>query len=154
GTLSCGLLACALLAPRLAAAGAVYRCSGANGQLAFTNKPSGYSGCSKVSDYADAPAPKTAPSKAAPAGKHVDYVPEPAGASSSAGMIAATPAAAEGDDKSIEIHRGAVYKLTRANGVTEYTNVRPMRGAYQLLFTYMSTCYACNLHSTVNWTST
>ena len=148
GTLMCGLIACALFAPRPALAGAVYRCTGANGQLAFTNKPAGFSGCTKVSDYQDAPAPKTGTSA-----KRTEYVSEPA-ATARAEATTAAPAVEKDGEKNIEIHRGAVYKVTRANGVTEYTNMRPAHGAYQLLFTYMSTCYACNVHSTVNWMST
>lgn len=147
-TLICGLLAAATIVAPPAYAGAVYRCTGPNGQLAFTNKPSGYSGCTKVSNYADAPAPKAADST-----KHTEYVTEPAGPAANA-EAAAAPAVEKDSEKNIEIHRGAVYKVTRANGVVEYTNLRPTRGAYQLLFTYMSTCYACNVHSTINWAST
>jgi soluble lytic murein transglycosylase-like protein len=121
--------------------------------MTFTNKPSGYSGCRKVSDYAEPAAPvRSVPA----AGKHVDYRSEqPAADAATApatGSIA--PASETAADKGTEIHRGAVYKITRANGVTEYTNIRPRGGGYHLLFTYISTCYACNLHSTVNWTST
>jgi len=57
-------------------------------------------------------------------------------------------------DTGTQVRRGAVYKVSRINGVTEYTNIKPNRGGYQVLFTYISTCYACNLHSTVNWRST
>lgn len=147
GTLMCGLIACALLVPRPALAGAVYRCTGANGQLAFTNKPAGFSGCTKVSDYQDAPTPKAGASA-----KHTEYVSEPAATAQA--DATAGPVVEKDGEKNLEIHRGAVYKVTRANGVTEYTNMRPTRGAYQLLFTYMSTCYACNVHSTINWMST
>ena len=148
GTMTCGLLACALL-PAQASAGAVYRCSGPNGQIAFTNKTSGYSGCTKVSDYADAPAPKPGT-----ATKRTEYVSEQVDAATSAAAAPAAPTTEKDSEKNIEIRRGAVYKITRTNGVTEFTNVRPTRGAYQLVFTYMSTCYACNVHSTINWLST
>src|SRR4249920_1658542 len=77
----CGALACAFIVPTSAAAGTVYRCTGANGQLAFTNKPGGYSGCKKVADYSDAPA-KTA--AAAATTKHAEYRSEPAAESASA----------------------------------------------------------------------
>lgn len=151
----CGGLACALTSPGLAHAGAVFRCNGANGQMTFTNKPSGYSACKKVSDYAEPAAPARS---AQPAGKHVDYRSEqPAGDAAAApatGSVAPPAVASTSVDNATEIHRGAVYKITRANGVTEYTNIRPRGGGYRLLFTYISTCYACNVHSTVNWTST
>jgi soluble lytic murein transglycosylase-like protein len=152
----CGALACAFVVPTSATAGTVYRCTGTNGQLAFTNKPGGYTGCKKVADYSDAPA-KTAAATATT--KHAEYRSEPAsetatvqGAPAEAGDAVAPAPAASGKD--VEVHRGAVYKVTRANGVVEYTNMRPNRGGYQLLFTYISTCYACNVHSTVNWMST
>jgi soluble lytic murein transglycosylase-like protein len=147
----CGALACAFVVPTSAAAGTVYRCTGANGQLAFTNKPGGYSGCKKVADYSDAPA-KT--STATAATKHAEYHSEPAAESAPTQSASAETADAAAPGKDVEVRRGAVYKITRANGVVEYTNMRPNRGGYQLLFTYISTCYACNIHSTINWMST
>jgi soluble lytic murein transglycosylase-like protein len=152
----CGALACAFVIPTGAVAGTVYRCTGANGQLAFTNKPGGYSGCKKVADYSDATAKTSA---AAATTKHAEYRSEPASESAPAqnptaetgDAVAAAPSTT---GKDVEVRRGAVYKVTRANGVVEYTNMRPNRGGYQLLFTYISTCYACNVHSTINWTST
>lgn len=146
----CGALACVLMMPGSATAGTVYRCTGSNGQLAFTNKPGGYSGCKKVADYADAPAAKTA--AAAATTKHAEYHSESATETAAAQSLPADAVQPAGKD--VEIHRGAVYKITRANGVTEYTNTRPNRGGYQLLFTYISTCFACNVHSNINWTST
>jgi len=139
-----GVLLLAACLPMPALAGAVYKCEGPNGQIAFTNKPSTFANCTKVSDYAEsAPSPKAAESQA----PHTDYRSE-AGAGN---VGAAAPAA---DEQKYEIHRGAVYKVTKATGITEYTNVRPTRGAYQVLFTYMATCFACNLHSTINFGST
>jgi soluble lytic murein transglycosylase-like protein len=147
----CGALACAFVVPTSAAAGTVYRCTGANGQLAFTNKPGGYSGCKKVADYSDAPAKTSA---ATAATKHAEYHSEPAAESAPTQSASAETADAAAPGKDVEVRRGAVYKITRANGVVEYTNMRPNRGGYQLLFTYISTCYACNIHSTINWMST
>jgi hypothetical protein len=62
--------------------------------------------------------------------------------------------ATERPDKNVEVRRGAVYKVARANGITEYTNVRPAGAPFQLLFTYIQTCFACNLNSTVDFAST
>lgn len=154
--LLCGACICALVIPQRAVAGAVYRCTGANGQLAFTNKPGSYNGCKKMADYADPPAPKAAKSSV----KHSEYVSQPAGAEPAAEMqpaVSTTTAATDGEagkSATAEVRRGAVYKVVRSNGVTEYTNIRPNRGGYQLLFTYISTCFACNIHSTVNWMAT
>jgi soluble lytic murein transglycosylase-like protein len=104
-----------------------------------------------VADYSDAPAKTSA---ATAATKHAEYHSEPAADSAPTQSASAETADAAAPGKDVEVRRGAVYKVTRANGVVEYTNMRPNRGGYQLLFTYISTCYACNIHSTINWTST
>jgi soluble lytic murein transglycosylase-like protein len=145
----CSALACAVL-PRSVHAGAVYRCAGANGQVAFTNRTAGYSNCRKVAGYSEAER------RAGQAeGKREEYTAATAPQAAANAADADAAQAPAGDaDKATEIHRGAVYKVVRANGVTEYTNMRPIRGGYQLLFTYISTCYACNVHSNVNWRST
>ncbi|HSE13773.1 MAG TPA: lytic transglycosylase domain-containing protein [Rudaea sp.] len=160
--LLCGACICALGAAQRAVAGAVYRCTGANGQLAFTNKPGSFNGCRKMADYADTPVPK----KASSSTRQATYRSEPASDATGAAQAPSAPAAAIGTaateagaagsegDKGAEVRRGAVYKIVRSNGVTEYTNIRPNRGGYQLLFTYISTCFACNVHSTVNWMAT
>ena len=70
-------------------------------------------------------------------------------------ILAPAPAASNASsDPKPEIRKGAVYKVAKSSGITEYTNVRPANGAYQVLFTYMATCFACNIHSTINWGST
>ncbi|MEO8778947.1 MAG: lytic transglycosylase domain-containing protein [Rhodanobacter sp.] len=66
----------------------------------------------------------------------------------------AVPAAAI--DSANRVLRGAVYRIMRADGGTEYTNVRPSGGsgrAVTMLFSYIATCVACNLHSTIHWNS-
>lgn len=50
--------------------------------------------------------------------------------------------------------RGAVYKLERKGGITEYTNVKPKGGAFAVLFTYIATCVACDLHSKIDFART
>jgi len=52
--------------------------------------------------------------------------------------------------------RGAVYRIVRADGSVEYTNMQPSGGkgrAVTMLFSYIATCVACNLHSTIHWNS-
>ncbi|MEO6800646.1 MAG: lytic transglycosylase domain-containing protein [Rhodanobacter sp.] len=52
--------------------------------------------------------------------------------------------------------RGSVYRIMRGDGGVEYTNVRPAGGkgqAVTMLFSYISTCVACNLHSPIHWNS-
>lgn len=50
---------------------------------------------------------------------------------------------------------GAVYKIARADGSVEYTNIiARAQGAHAtMLFTYIISCYACNVHSRVDWNS-
>ncbi|NCT67104.1 MAG: lytic transglycosylase domain-containing protein [Rhodanobacteraceae bacterium] len=50
--------------------------------------------------------------------------------------------------------RGAVYKVQRRDGITEYTNVRPATGAFAVLFTYIATCVACDVHSKIDFART
>jgi hypothetical protein len=64
-------------------------------------------------------------------------------------LAAATPAA----DR---VLRGAVYRIVQKDGTVEYTNLRPSgrKGpAVTMLFSYIATCVACNLHSTIRWGS-
>lgn len=163
-----------LLAPQ-AFAGGLFRCSGKNGELAYTNRPAGYANCTQVSSYSEPPpkAPVATAATAAPASMPNAPVPERTAAVKStqpqwhyndaagsktpavvaAGAATATPA--EGDKKADnKVLRGAVYKISKANGITEYTNIRPSGRRYQVLFTYISTCYACDIRSKVNFSTT
>lgn len=50
--------------------------------------------------------------------------------------------------------RGAVYRVVHRDGSVEYTNITPAGGPANnvtRLFSYIATCMACNLHSTINW---
>jgi len=53
------------------------------------------------------------------------------------------------------VRRGAVYRVVRADGSVEYTNVRPPGSQtghmVTMLFTYIDTCAACDLHSPIQW---
>ena len=134
-----------------AVAGSVYKCQGPNGQIAFTNRPNTFTQCHEVSSYVE-----RRPAPAAAGGKpHSEYRSEPPAAAAGTTADAAARKPESTSDGAFEVHRGAVYKVVRANGVTEYTNIRPAAGAsYRVLFTYMASCYACNLHSTINFGST
>lgn len=148
--LASGAAVCALTFASVAFAGAVYKCDGPNGQTAFTNKPGTFAHCKKVADYVE---PSAAPAKAVAAnGPRTDYRSEAVADNAAAASAPTTTTGAA--DKSVEVRRGAVYKVAKANGITEYTNIRPSGSAYQVLFTYMATCFACNVHSTVDWLST
>lgn len=69
-----------------------------------------------------------------------------------ADLTAAPVPSGEGD----RVLRGAVYRVKRADGSVEYTNIKPasQRGhAVTMLFTYIATCMACDLHSPIHWNS-
>ena len=53
-----------------------------------------------------------------------------------------------------KILRGAVYRVQRTDGITEYTNVKPTGGAFAVLFTYIATCVACDVHSKIDFART
>lgn len=56
----------------------------------------------------------------------------------------------------IMISRGAVYRIVRADGSIEYTNVaaRAQGTNAKMLFAYiMRTCVACDVHSHIDWNS-
>lgn len=146
----CALLIGGALACAPAQAGSVYKCQGPNGQIAFTNRPATFTRCHEVASYVD-----KKPVPAAEGGKpHSEYRSEPARSSAAADPVTAAPKVQAANDGAIQVHRGAVYKVVKANGVTEYTNIRPATGAtYRVLFTYMATCYACNVHSKINFGS-
>ena len=149
------LLAGGMLLCAPAFAGSVYKCTGPNGQIAFTNKIGTFTHCQAVASYADKPAPSV--EEEAAKGKHTEYRSQPGdgeGADTGNASPAAAAATAAAATPTTEVRRGAVYKVAKANGITEYTNVRPNGGAYTILFTYMATCYACNVHSTVDWANT
>src|SRR5579875_32902 len=83
------------------------------------------------------------PTAPAPAGS----VGEPAQAHSP--LAAAWPPA----DKPQPPRHGAVYRIVHPNGTVEYTNIaaRATGANAKLLFTYLITCYACNVHSDIDW---
>ncbi len=150
----------------------LYKCEGPGGSVAYTNKKASFTACKAIGSYAVKP--PAASSKQAE--RKVDYEERPdvraasSGVASSAAML---PTAKTGPVKPLpekpvakvmtsattsttapKVLRGAVYKVERSSGITEYTNVRPRDGRFALLFTYISTCVACDLHSTINFAST
>ncbi|MBD8873100.1 lytic transglycosylase domain-containing protein [Rhodanobacter sp. DHB23] len=74
-------------------------------------------------------------------------------ASDGVAVLPGVPAATAPGDR---VLRGAVYRIARADGSVEYTNIPPAGRAAQtakMLFTYIATCFACNLHSNIHWGS-
>jgi len=169
-----GLLAASLiLMASNAAADTLYKCEGPGGSVAYTNKRASFTGCRAIGSYQAAkPAPKSAQAR-----RKVDYQERPdvratrSGVASTAAIVpgpAKAPRREEAEQKvdnkvmtsattaslAPRVLRGAVYRVERSSGVTEYTNVRPRDGRFAVLFTYISTCVACDLHSTINFART
>ena len=97
---------------------------------------------------ADAPLP---PASAVPASLRGHWTYHQASGGEAA--LPDVPAATTPGDR---VLRGAVYRIVRADGGVEYTNIRPAGRAAQaakMLFSYIATCFACNLHSPIHWGS-
>lgn len=66
-----------------------------------------------------------------------------------------TAAVAPAAPKGSRVLRGAVYRITRPDGGVEYTNIPPGGSAkgqsIKMLFTYIATCAACDVHSRIDW---
>jgi soluble lytic murein transglycosylase-like protein len=156
-----------------AGADTLYKCEGPGGSVAYTNKKGSFTGCKSIGSYAIKPPA----AKSAQAQRKVDYTerPDPRAASSgvaSTAMMLSTPkqpatktaeserplasvmTSAKTSRPAPKVLRGAVYRVERNSGITEYTNVRPRDGKFALLFTYISTCVACDLNSTINFART
>ncbi len=143
------VLVIAGLLPLSALAGTVYRCKGPGGQVAFTNRVGTFKHCHKVAHYANS-ATRPPAHSVEKATARIGYTSAPGGAQAKA-MLAPSKTGHGRDNK---ILSGAVYKVVKRGGITEYTNIRPGNGAYHVLFTYISSCYACNVHSRINWKTT
>ncbi len=140
------LLALALLPACAARAEGLWRCVGAQGETVFSSSRTGYRQCQRVQSGGV----QTLAGPAAPTRR----VPLLAGTPAKAESPAAPATAAPRRPPSAQVLRGTVYKVTLASGAVEYTNVRPLGIRAQrvdALFTYISTCYACGLHSAIDW---
>jgi Transglycosylase SLT domain len=180
--LACVVLAGLLWLPR-AHADALYRCTGAGGEAVFSGSTAGYTGCRRLGSYAPAAARRAPPRQARGVGsarpaaslsgvagsasttarlislagvegsvQTTARLPAPGKWTYQDGAAEVAGAAATGADR---VLRGAVYRVIRADGSVEYTNLKPSapKGhAVTMLFTYIATCVACNLHSTIDWT--
>ncbi len=85
----------------------------------------------------------------------VDLAPEAPPASAPAPVPAATaPIPLQLETAAARKPRsGAVYRVQMKNGTVLYTNVASLVKGHdaKMLFTYIDECYACNLHSKINW---
>jgi len=176
---ACVLLLAFLAGP--AAASSLYRCLGSSGETVFAGTTTGYRNCRKIGDTGPA-RPSRPPSPPPPVAKA-----EPSAVASLEGVVGSVVRAPEqgvpppavpvkrGWDyreststdlaagpapepaKGSRVLRGAVYRITRADGGVEYTNVAPGGAAkgssIKMLFTYIATCVACDVHSKIDWSS-
>lgn len=165
-------LALAAAGTPIARADTLYKCAGPGGSIAYTNKLGSFSGCKAVASYAtQKPAVDSAQARRAwNYEERVDPKATTSGVGSTAPIVGAPPPAA-GVEPKVElvakvmtgpttskpgprVVRGAVYRVERSNGITEYTNVRPGGGSFAVLFSYISTCVACDVHSKIDFSST
>lgn len=155
------LTASGLLAAWPGHAGELWRCVGVHGETVFSTSRSGYSQCRRMS-Y---------PAATQRRAVHAVVVDKPR-AEADARSPAADPAAAQPVVAELQpdqvtalpplrrharILRGSVYRVTLADGTVEYTNVRPLGISVKrvdMLFTYISTCFACSAHSSIDWATT
>lgn len=146
------LLLGGVLASGAAAADDLWKCTAADGSVAYVNTHvDEYRNCRriKVPGAEPGPAPRAEPVTGA-----WTYAEPRAAAPDAATESAAAPAAVpDGAAGATRIVRGSVYRVRRPDGVQEYTNIRPRagRGEVALLFHYIATCRACDVHSPVDW---
>lgn len=133
------------LAPVSALAGELFRCKGKTGETAFTSSRAGYTDCKLIKTFADpvATAPALGASAPAPSQGKVEF-------RTAAG--AAEPAPAADPAQTAKVTRGAVYKYVK-DGVTHYTNRRPSGVRAAVLFSYIESCFACSVRSSVDFHS-
>jgi len=155
------LLACLVLAASPAGAGALYKCTGADGIPNYSGKKVAGASCKLVSSYTPADARPRGPAPASPAavaangGGGSPGVPRRVPANRVQFITAAAgqalPAVAAGSGA--KVTRGAIYRYER-EGIVHYTNVRPGGDAgAKVLFSYVESCYACGLLPGVSFAS-
>lgn len=161
---------------------ALYRCIGSTGETVFAGTTTGYRQCKRIGGIEPERPPRVAapaaPAPASPApvpvaslegvvgsvirvpGQAADVPPTAVKRGwdyreSASTDLASVPAPEA--PKGSRVLRGAVYRITRADGGVEYTNVAPGGTAkgesIKTLFTYIATCVACDVHSKIDWNS-
>ncbi len=138
-----------------AATSVLYRCTGKQGEIAYTSSRAGYSQCTAVRTFIDTSAAASKPAgPASSAGKPSSTVTAgkpaaPTKPAAPAKQVEFRTAAGDGKPEAVadpsgkaKVTRGAVYRFVK-NGVTHYTNRRPAGGA-EVVFTYTETCFACS----------
>ena len=172
-----GLLLLPLAAAFPAQASTLFRCVGEQGETVFTSDAAGYRDCKRVhvptslnsgqvgAAPAAAPAQTQTQTQTTPASPPASPEPPAMGGASPAtpapnperrvefrtrsdGADIAAPRDAQASGA--RVSRGAVYRYER-DGVVHYTNRRPAGQRAEVLFSYMETCYACSVSSSVDF---
>ncbi len=168
-----GLLLLAFMGAVPAQASTLFRCIGEQGETVFTSDAAGYRDCKRLhvpstlnsGQVAAAPAaPPSAP--AAETGPALDAAPPAAALPAPTAEPAPSPerrvefrtrsdgaeiaAPRDAQASGARVSRGAVYRYER-DGVVHYTNRRPAGQRVEVLFSYMETCYACSVSSSVDF---
>lgn len=127
----------------VARAGGMYKCQGSNGETAYTGNTSGYHHCQLLARFADAPPPKPVPGQSVYRNLKSD---------TATAMAEPTVTKRKNAAGGVRISRGTVYKghWGKDGKTVMYTNVRP-HGDYKVLFHYVDTCFACAVHSAIDW---
>lgn len=171
------LLVCILLPASSEAAG-LFRCTGEHGETVFTSDRRGYTGCTRLnvpttynSGQVAAPASPqpavAAESEAEPSAVQPTSLETATAAPTEPAtqpLVAPAPQpkvefrtrtdgaeiASPSGAASARVTRGAVYRYVK-DGVTHYTNRRPSGQRAQLVFSYMESCFACTVSSSVDF---
>ncbi len=143
-------LVLALLVPGAVRAGGTWKCTTADGGVAYVNNHrSDYKHCKAISVPGSGPVSARSGSSPNSSGSGSWQYRE----SRADEQPPAAPQAAARHKSGTRIVKGAVYRIRREDGVSEYTNIRP-RGhgkGVSLLFHYIATCRACDVHSDTDW---
>ncbi|MEO8460434.1 MAG: lytic transglycosylase domain-containing protein [Dokdonella sp.] len=165
------------------AGGDLYRCDGAHGEVAIVDAPYPDGHCKRVIASNEFKSKPPAPGSLAASSKviygernderidqrddeRIDFRATSFGVVSTAPLApgavskeSTSSASTEGTKVAIakpamRVTSGSVYRVHRADGSVEYTNVKP-RTKFEVLFTYyMKTCVACDVHSPIDWLHT
>lgn len=148
------LLLCALLAlPLPVFAGGIYKCAGKDGVDSYVSKRLPGAQCKRVGSYHASRAAK--PRQASrPLAQPAVAQPEVATAAAAAPVTVATKAPAS-TVAAPRVVRGQVYSFVDADGVRNYTSVRPASlpaaSVRTIHYSYIEKCYACGVMPGLNF---
>lgn len=148
------LLLCALLAlPLPVFAGGIYKCAGKDGVDSYVSKRLPGAQCKRVGSYHASRAAKLRQASR-PLAQPAVAQPEVATAAAAAPVTVATKAPAS-TVAAPRVVRGQVYSFVDADGVRNYTSVRPAglpaASVRTIHYSYIEKCYACGVMPGLNF---